>query len=75
MEMKSLQIRNRNKPVAKLPIGEFLQEVEALDPATAKLVLKLQKKYPSRTFGQIALEKGYVKDELARKYLSSKGFF
>jgi len=73
--MKSLQIRNRNKPVAKLPIGEFLQEVEALDPATAKRVLKLQKKYPSRTFGQIALEKGYVKDELARKYLSLKGFF
>jgi hypothetical protein len=73
--MKSLQIRNRNKPLDRLPIGEFLQEVEALDPATAKRVLKLQKKYPSRTFGQIALEKGYVKDELARKYLSLKGFF
>lgn len=73
--MKSLQIQNKNKPLANLPIGEFLRGVNALDPAMVKRVLKLQKKYPSKTFGQIALEKGYVKDELARKYLCSKGFF
>lgn len=75
MEMKSLQIRNKNKLLSNLPIGKFLQGVNALDPAMIKRVLKLQKKYPSKIFGQIALEKGYVKDELARKYLSSKGFF
>ncbi len=75
MAMKAFKIRDRNRPLAQLPIGEFLQKVEALDPTTAKKVLQLQKKHPSRTFGQIALEKGYVKDELARKYLSSKGFF
>ncbi|GAB4365871.1 MAG: hypothetical protein Kow009_02650 [Spirochaetales bacterium] len=75
MEMKSLNIRPRNKAIAHAPIGEFLQQVDALDPGKTKQVLRLQKKHPSRTFGQIALEKGYVKDDLARKYLASKGFF
>jgi len=73
--MKPLQVRDRRKSLSHAPIGEFLQEVEAMDPTTAKKVLQLQKRYPSKTFGQIALEKGYVKDELARHYLSSKGFF
>lgn len=73
--MKSLRIRDKNKPLAHVPIGEFLQQVDALDSFTTKKVLALQKKYPSKTFGQIALENGYVKDELARRYLSLKGFF
>ncbi|MCX7787379.1 MAG: hypothetical protein N2442_06760 [Spirochaetes bacterium] len=73
--MKSLHVRDKGNPLSHVPIGEFLQQVEAIDPTTTKRILKLQKKYPSKTFGQIALEKGYVKDELARNYLSSKGFF
>ncbi|MFQ3620985.1 MAG: hypothetical protein SNJ78_08580 [Spirochaetales bacterium] len=69
------QKRDRTRRMATLPIGEFLQQVAALDNKSATKVLQLQKKHPSRTFGQIALDKGLVKDDLTRKYLSLKGFF
>jgi hypothetical protein len=58
-----------------VPIGTFLQQVKALDSDITKKVLQIQKKHPSKMFGQIALEQGLITDDMTRKYLSRKGFF
>ena len=53
-------------------IGEFLVRIGALTEAQVKEILDLQQKDPSRLFGIIAIELGYVDDKAIKAYIDSK---
>jgi hypothetical protein len=53
-------------------IGEFLQRIGVLDQHQVQEILDAQKAGDSRLFGEIAIEFGYVNDEVLKKYIEAK---
>lgn len=52
-------------------IGEFLRRIGALTNEQVEHVLALQRETPEKKFGEIAVEQGYIREELIDKFLSS----
>jgi hypothetical protein len=63
-----------NKGFGNEKIGEFLVRVNAMSPKHVQKIIQKQKKSPQKFFGEIALEKGFVLDDITKKYLASRGF-
>ena len=53
-------------------IGEFLIKIGALTKEKVAEILEKQEKDPSKLFGEIALELGYIDDKAIDKYLASQ---
>ena len=53
-------------------IGEFLQRIGVLNQQQVQEILDAQKAGDSRLFGEIAIEFGYVNDEVLKKYIEAK---
>jgi hypothetical protein len=53
-------------------IGEFLQRIGILNQQQVQEILDAQKAGDSRLFGEIAIEFGYVNDEVLKKYIEAK---
>jgi len=52
-------------------IGEFLLQIEAIKPYQVDDVLRAQKAGDNRLFGEIAIEFGYINDEMLKKYVEA----
>ena len=52
-------------------IGEFLRRMGALTNEQVEHVLAVQCETPDKKFGQIAVELGYIREELITRFLSS----
>lgn len=52
-------------------IGEFLRRMGALTNEQVEHVLAVQREHPDKKFGQIAVEHGYIREELIDRFLSS----
>jgi hypothetical protein len=53
-------------------IGEFLKRIGVITEQQIREVLDLQKAGDSRLFGEIAVELGYINDEVLKKYIEAK---
>jgi len=53
-------------------IGEFLLQIEAIKPYQVDDVLRTQKAGDNRLFGEIAIELGYINDDVLRKYIEAE---
>ena len=53
-------------------IGEFLQRIGVINEQQIQEVLDAQKAGDSRMFGEIAIEFGYINDEVLKKYIEAK---
>jgi hypothetical protein len=53
-------------------IGEFLLEIEVMKPYQVEDVLRAQKAGDTRLFGEIAIELGYINDEVLKKYVEAE---
>jgi hypothetical protein len=53
-------------------IGEFLQRIGVMSPQQVQEVLDAQEAGDSRLFGEIAIEFGYINDEVLKKYIEAK---
>jgi len=53
-------------------IGETLVRIGAIQPFQVQEVLQAQKAGDSRLFGEIAIEFGFINDEVLRKYVGAK---
>ena len=53
-------------------IGEFLVRICVIRPAQVEDVLQAQKTGDNRLFGMIAIEFGYINDEVLKKYVEAK---
>jgi len=53
-------------------IGEALVRIGAMTPEQVDQVLKLQQNGDNRLFGEIAIECGYINDEVLKKYVEAK---
>jgi len=53
-------------------IGEFLVRIGAISEGQVQEILALQKTEPDRLFGEIAVERGYIKDEAIDRYLKDR---
>ena len=53
-------------------IGETLVRIGALKPYQVNDVLRAQKAGDIRMFGEIAIEFGYINDEVLRKYIEAE---
>jgi hypothetical protein len=53
-------------------IGEFLRRIGVLNQQQVQEILDAQKAGDSRLFGEIAIEFGYVNDEVLKKYIEAK---
>ncbi len=53
-------------------IGEFLVKIGAMTGEQRDEVLARQKQEPGRLFGEIAIELGYIKDEVVDQFLRKK---
>ena len=53
-------------------IGEFLYRVGVMQPYQVEDVLRAQKAGDNRLFGEIAIEFGYINDEMLKKYVEAK---
>ncbi|MBW2000559.1 MAG: hypothetical protein JRJ29_21700 [Deltaproteobacteria bacterium] len=53
-------------------IGEALVRIGAMKPYQVDDVLRAQKAGDSRLFGEIAIEFGYINDEVLKKYVEAK---
>jgi hypothetical protein len=53
-------------------IGEFLQRIGVINQQQVQEILDAQKAGDNRLFGEIAIEFGYVNDELLKKYIEAK---
>jgi hypothetical protein len=52
-------------------IGEFLRRIGALTNEQVEHVLEVQRETPDKKFGQVAVELGYIREELIDRFLSS----
>ncbi len=52
-------------------IGEFLRRMGALTNEQVEHVLAVQREAPETKFGQVAVELGYIREELIDRFLSS----
>lgn len=53
-------------------IGEFLVKIGAMTPEQRNEILEIQKEEPTRLFGEIAVERGYINDTAIDTYLGAK---
>lgn len=53
-------------------IGEFLVKIGAMSAEQRDEVLAKQEPEPDRLFGEIAIELGYIRDEVVNRFLQSK---
>jgi len=53
-------------------IGEFLQRIGVMNQQQVQEILDAQKAGDTRMFGEIAIEFGYVNDDVLRKYIEAK---
>ena len=53
-------------------IGEFLQRIGVINEQQIQEILDAQKAGDSRMFGEIAIEFGYINDEVLKKYIEAK---
>ena len=53
-------------------IGEFLQRIGVMNQKQVQEILDAQQAGDSRMFGEIAIEFGYVNDEVLKKYIEAK---
>jgi len=53
-------------------IGETLVRIGAVKPYQVDDILRAQKEGDSRLFGEIAIEFGYINDEVLKKYIEAK---
>ena len=53
-------------------IGEFLQRIGVMNQQQVQEVLDAQNAGDSRLFGEIAIEFGYINDEVLKKYIEAK---
>ncbi|MBN1523862.1 MAG: hypothetical protein JW904_05225 [Spirochaetales bacterium] len=53
-------------------IGEFLVRIEALTQQQVDEILTIQAQDPSKLFGIIAIELGYIDDKAIKAYIDSK---
>jgi len=53
-------------------IGEFLVRIGATKPFQVEDVLLAQLTGDNRLFGEIAIEFGYINDEVLKKYIEAK---
>ena len=53
-------------------IGEFLQRIGVMTEQQVQEVLDAQKTGDNRMFGEIAIEFGYINDEVLKKYIEAK---
>ncbi len=53
-------------------IGETLVRIGALKPFQVEDVLRTQRLGDNRLFGEIAIEFGYINDEVLKKYIEAK---
>ena len=67
-------VERPNKGGGNEKIGEFLVRLNAMSPKNIRKIIDQQKRAPQKFFGEIALEKGFVVDDVTKKYLSSRGF-
>jgi hypothetical protein len=56
----------------KKKIGEFLLEIEVMKPYQVEDVLRAQKAGDTRLFGEIAIEFGYINDEVLKRYVEAE---
>ncbi len=52
-------------------IGEFLKRIGVMNEHQVQEVLDAQKAGDSRMFGEIAIEFGYINDEVLKKYIEA----
>lgn len=50
-------------------IGEFLYRTGVMEPWQVEKVLQAQKAGANRLFGEIALERGCIKDDAVKRYV------
>jgi hypothetical protein len=53
-------------------IGEFLVRIGVMTGEQVQEVLQAQKAGDTRLFGEIAIEFGYINDEILKKYVEAK---
>jgi hypothetical protein len=53
-------------------IGEFLVRIGVMNEEQVQEVLQAQKAGDTRLFGEIAIEFGFVNDEILKKYVEAK---
>ena len=53
-------------------IGETLVRIGVIKPYQVEDILRAQKEGDSRLFGEIAIEFGYINDEMLKKYVEAK---
>ena len=53
-------------------IGEFLLRIGVISQRQVQEILDIQKAGDSRLFGEIAIEFGYINDEVLQKYIEAK---
>ena len=53
-------------------IGEFLQRIGVMNQQQVQEILDAQQAGDTRMFGEIAIDFGYVNDEVLRKYIEAK---
>jgi hypothetical protein len=53
-------------------IGEFLQRIGVMNQQQVQETLDAQKSGDTRLFGEIAIEFGYINDEVLKKYIEAK---
>ncbi len=56
-------------------IGETLVRIGAITPSQVEDVLRAQKAGDNRMFGEIAIELGYINDEILKKYVEAKAIW
>jgi hypothetical protein len=52
-------------------IGEFLRRVGAITNDHVEQILAVQREHPERKFGEIAVELGFISEDLIDRFLSS----
>ncbi len=52
-------------------IGEFLRRMGALTNEQVEHILAVQRETSDKKFGQVAVELGYIREELITRFLSS----
>ena len=53
-------------------IGEFLQRIGVMNQQQVQEILDAHQAGDTRMFGEIAIDFGYVNDEVLRKYIEAK---
>jgi hypothetical protein len=53
-------------------IGEFLLRIGVINQQQVQEILDIQEAGDTRLFGEIAIEFGYINDEVLQKYIEAK---